>query len=84
MPLIGGTTIAIDFAVMDKQFKGILKRLQVEDSQDTVDRPQIKRQRGDDCMFSLPSSLLSSSMALDQDSTSPPDEKATKPKQGVL
>ena len=69
MPLIGGT-IAIDFAVMDKQPKGISKRLQVEDSQDTVDWPQIKSQRGDDCVFSLPSAPASDSMALDQDSTS--------------
>lgn len=52
----------------------------MEDSQDTVDRPQGKRQHGDDCVFSLPSSPPSSSMALDQDSTSPPGEKAIKPR----
>lgn len=73
-------TLVKDFAVMDKKPKGISKRLQVEDSQPTIDQPQAKRQRGVNCVFSLPSSPASSSVVLDQDSTSPPDEMATTPK----
>ena len=79
LDLIGGT-LAIDFALMDKEPKGISKRLQVEDSQGTIDRPKAKRQRGDECVFSLPSSPASSSMVLDQDRTIPPRGKATRPK----
>ena len=72
--------LANDSAVMNKEPKGISKRLQVADSQDTIDRPQAKRQRGDDRVFSLPSSPASNGMVLDQDSTSPPREKATRSK----
>ena len=75
-----GDTLATDSAAMDKESKGISKRLQVEDSQDIIDWPQAKRQRGDDCVFSLPSSPASNSMVLDPDSTSPPREKVTRPK----
>ena len=73
-----GDTLATNSAAMDKKPKGISKRLQVEDSQGTIDRPQAKRQRGDDCVFSLPSSPASNSMVLDQDSTGPPRGKATR------
>ena len=79
VPLIGDT-IAIDFAVMNKQLKGILKRIKVEDSEATIDLPQAKRQHGDGCAFSLPSSPACNGMLMDQVSTSPPREKATGPK----
>lgn len=75
-----GDTLATDSAAMDKESKSISKRLQVEDSQDIIDWPQAKRQRGDDCVFSLPSSPASNSMVLAPDSTNPPREKVTRPK----
>ena len=73
-------TLATGPAAMNKEPKSIAKRLQVADSQDTIDRPQAKRQRGDDRVFSLPSSPVAKYMVLDQESTGPPREKPTRPK----